>query len=208
MTTPTSLTRPLYGYRFVDTLYGDSLQSIAAREMGDPSRWTDLIAYNGLVPPFITDDPALAGPGVIRTGQAILVPAPAPVINTTSDPNAVLGTDIQLGQRGELMTDGTDFMTVSGADNIEQALGCRIRTGLGDLLWHPGYGCDARRVVGAVNGPTKGLLTAQICKASVTQDPRVNRVTSASAVVAGDDINVTVVAETIAGRSVSTSAAV
>jgi hypothetical protein len=37
MTTP--FDRPLNGYRFVQTQYGDTLPTIAARELGDAGRW-------------------------------------------------------------------------------------------------------------------------------------------------------------------------
>lgn len=197
--------RVRYGYRFVDTLYGDTLQTIAARELGDASRWTDLVAYNDLVPPFITDDPTLAVDGVLLTGRPILIPAPSPVISATADPNAVFGSDIQLSKRGELLTDGKDFLVASGADNLVQALGCRVRTALRELIFHPDYGCDLRRLIGKVNGPTKSLLAAQIVKAAVSQDPRVNKVKSSTANVAGEEVDVDVIAETIAGRSVTAS---
>ena len=36
MSTP--IDRPLQGYRFVETRHGDTLQAVAAREMGDASR--------------------------------------------------------------------------------------------------------------------------------------------------------------------------
>lgn len=202
----TQFDRPLYGYRFVDTNVGDSLQTIAARELGDANRWTDLIAYNRLVPPFITDDPTQAGPGVVLTGKQILVPAPQPIVSTTN-PDLVFGVDIKLGPSGQIMTDGADFAVVSGRDNLVQALENRVETERGDLIYHPDYGCDVRRIVGVVNGPTASLLAAQYAKSAIEADPRISSVTKSSAQVIGDEINVTAVAETVAGRQVLVSAA-
>lgn len=200
--------RPLFGFRFVDTSVGDTLQVIAARELGDAARWVDLISYNRLVPPFITDDAAEAGPGVILTGSQILVPAPAPVVSSTVDPEKVFGSDVLLGPRGTLMTDGIDFVTVVGRENLGQALSNRIETDRGELIFHPLYGCDTRRLVGVANGPTASLLGAQAAKSATLQDPRISSVTSAVAEVNGDVINVAVKAETVVGTAVQASATV
>lgn len=202
MTQPTQFDRVLFGYRFVETHFGDTLQTIAARELGDAARWTDLIAYNKLVPPFITDTAALAGNGVILTGQQILVPAPTPMVNSTTDPEKVFETDIML-TRGQLATDGDDFVTVSGRANLKQALKNRVDTELGELIYHAKtYGSGIRRLIGATNGPTQALLAARAAKAAVLQDPRISRVSSATAEVVGDAINVTVVGRAVDSRPV------
>lgn len=202
----TQFDRLLYGYRFVDTNVGDTLQIIAARELGDANRWTDLIAYNGLVPPFITDDPAQVKAGVILTGRQILVPAPEPVVSGTINPELVFESDIKLAATGEVLTENGDFAVVSGRANLVQAIEHRVETERGELIYHPGYGCDVRRVVGMVNGPTASLLAAQYTKVSVQADPRVNRVTKATAEVVGDVIKATVEVETVAGGAVLVSA--
>jgi len=202
----TQFDRPLYGFRFVETQFGDSLQLIAARELGDASRWVDLINYNKLIPPFITDDPAEVKPGVLLSGTQLLVPAPSPIVSTTTDPEKVFESDIQLSPTGALMTDGSDFSVVAGRPNLKQALKNRIETDRGDLIYHPQYGCDVRRLVGVVNGPTASLLGAQAAKTAVKQDPRINLVTKATAEVIGDVINVSVEAETVVGRTVEVTA--
>jgi hypothetical protein len=51
---------------------GDTLQSLAARFLGDARRWRQIAVLNSLEPPFISD----AGlPGTLRTGDKILVPS-------------------------------------------------------------------------------------------------------------------------------------
>jgi len=199
--------RPLYGYRFAEVLFGDSLQTIAARELGDGARWVDLIAYNNLVPPFVTQDLAGIRPGVVGPGSMILVPAPAPVISTTANPEEVFEKDVALGRNGELMTADGDFLVAAGRDNLRQALKNRIETERGELIFHPEYGSNIRRLIGVVNGPTATLLAAQYARSAVQADPRVARVTVSKATVNGDVINVTTEAETVAGRTVSVAAA-
>lgn len=198
--------RELYGFRFVETQRGDSLQLIAARELGDAGRWTELVSYNELVPPFITDDPALAGDGVILTGSQILVPAPAPVVTTTTNPDEVFQADVKLSADGEIMVDGGDLAVVSGTKNLVQAIKCRVETERGELIYHPEYGSNIRRMVGVVNGPTAALLAGQYAKSAVQADPRINTVTNATAEVSGDSVSVTIEAEAIAGRIIEVTA--
>lgn len=194
--------RPMVGFRYADTFRGDTLQRIAARELGDASRWTDLISFNKLVSPFVTDDPSEASATVLLTGQPILVPAPSPVVTSAANPEAVFERDVKLDAGGLLSVgaDG-DFAVASGRENLKQAISMRVRTELGELLLHLGYGCDVRRLIGKVNGPTKRLIGARTVSTAVELDPRVSRVTRAVATVAGDVMSVEVVAETVAGRS-------
>lgn len=199
----TRFDRRLYGFRFAETHHGDSLQTIASRELGDAARWVDLVSLNRLLPPFITDDPELAGEGVLLSGQQILLPAATAVITSTVDPESVFEADALLGADGELVTDGRDFVVVSGRDNLRQALKNRVVTDRGELIFHPTYGCGARRLVGKVNGPTAGLLAAQEVRAALPLDPRVARARQVVADVQGDVINVSADVETVLGRPVS-----
>lgn len=202
----TQFDRPLYGFRFAEIRRGDSLQTLAARELGDAKRWADLIGYNNLVPPYLTDDPNAAAPGVLVAGGLILVPAPAPVTQTTTDPEKVFESDIELAVDGSLMTADGDFAMIAGRGNLRQALKNRIETERGDLLFHQRYGCNVRRLIGTVNGPTASLLAAQYVKSAVLADPRISRVTKATAEVIGDTINASVEAEAVAGRTVVVTA--
>lgn len=202
----TEFDRQMYGFRFAETMRGDSLQTIAARELGDASRWTELIAFNSLVPPFITDDAALVMSGVILSGGIILVPAPAPVATTTTDPEKVFESDIRLGSDGALMTDAGDFAVVTGVQNLARALKNRIEVERGDLIYHTEYGSNVRRIVGSVNSPTAALLAGQYAKSAVQADPRIDRVTKVSADVVGDRVSVTIEAVTVSGRPVTVTA--
>lgn len=199
MTTPFS--RPLYGFRFVEVRIGDTLQDIAARELGSAGRWHELITYNNLTPPFISDNPALASETVKVPGELILVPAPTPAVSSTTNPEEVFGRDIDL-TGGVFSVDKGDFAIVSGRANLRQAIKHRVDTDRGELVFHLAYGSMVRRMLGAVGGPTAAQLAAEYSRAAVQGDPRVRQVISAEAEVVGDAVNVTVVAEPIAGQSV------
>lgn len=191
---------PVVGFRFVNTQIGDSLQRIAQRELGDATQWPLLIAYNDLIPPYITDDPTVAGPQVILTGQQIIVPASAPIAEAAVNPNEVFLIDIAL--TNGLVTSGAtnEILLVKGRDNLKQALINRIVTDNGRLLFHNEYGSFIRRLIGAANGPTVELLAAQYAAAAVLTDVRVAEVTQTTAVVVDDEIQVSVEVQPITGE--------
>lgn len=194
--------RRLAGFRFVEILRGDTLQGIAARELGDATAWYDLVQINGLAYPFITDDPAQASDKVKLSGQSILVPANTPSVAANIDPDAVFEIDCAL-QDGFLTDDGNgDFTVASGRANLRQALANRIVTEKGDLLFHPGYGCLVRRLLGAVNGPTSSLLAAQYVKSALKEETRIQNVNQVVATVSGDSINVQAEVQPVSGRIV------
>jgi phage baseplate assembly protein W len=206
--------KPLNGYRFVDTQFGDTLQKIAARELGDAARWGDLIVFNNLVPPYLTDDPTQVTKGVLLTGSQILVPAGAPVISTATDPTTVFQIDLQLlpvfgtgAVGGLLQVANGDFAVISGRDNFKQVLKNRVETERGELIFHMDYGSLCRRLIGAVNGPTTALLAGQYAKASLLADPRVSAVDKAIATVTGDQIALDLEVIPVVGRPIQLSAA-
>lgn len=197
------LRRTLYGYRFVEILYGDTLQAIASRELGDASRWAEIVSYNDLKPPYLTGDAAQAGHGVLLYGSLIRLPASAPVVSSTNDPDRVFERDVRLTAGRLGVTDGGDLDIVSGVANLKQALQHRVDTDRGELIYHAqDYGSLVRRLVGSVNGPTAGLLAAEYAKAAVLADQRISTVTNATAEMVGDVIRVSVEAQPVVGRPV------
>lgn len=195
---------PVSGYRYVELLWGDTLQLVAARELDDASRWVDIANLNGLVYPFISEE---SGPGVAGYGDTILVPAPTAMASSTTDPDLVFEADVALvGGRIDAV-DG-DISLVSGLANFKQAIKHRLEVEQGDLVFHLDYGNKARRLIGSVEGPTAGLLAARYCKAAVMADPRVSRIESADAEIVGDKIAVEIEAQPISGRPILISTGV
>lgn len=182
--------REIAGYRYAETLYGDDLRRIALREMGDAAFWIDIANLNGLLPPYLTDDPAQVRAGVLLSGSTILIPAPQLSAPLATDPTQVFGTDI-------LLTDGRfsfvngDLATVSGGQNFLEALRHRLQTSKRELLFHPTYGCFVDLLIGRGSGPTTDQLAAFYVKSALLEDARVAEVVNCVAEISGDTIRIT-----------------
>lgn len=192
-------TRRMPSYRLVQTHYGDDLQTVAARELGDANRWPELVWVNNLVHPYITSDEARVAPGVLLAGAMLKVPAPAGFNSDSPDRQSVYERDAKL--TGKMLGDdgAGDLLLVTGADNLRQQLQHRITTPVGQARRHPDYGCMIWRLVGTVNGPAAGLMGAQYVKAALASDFRVARVEYSNAEVIGDSVRVTAKAVAVDG---------
>lgn len=205
MSTP--FERVLQGWRFVEVRANDSLQAIALREMGDAGRWAELITINELRHPYLTTNPDEAQPGVLLAGQMLRVPAPTPYATVDTDPDAVFFRDVAL-VGGRLVVENGDIQPVGGLANLRQAIRHLIATETGELMFHPGYGCNLRRLLGSLNGPTAALLAARYVRTALEADERVDRVTDARATVSGDKLMVEAEIVTVAGRPLTITEAV
>ncbi len=190
----TSLQTTAPAYSAVPTRRGDTLQKIALREMGDATQWYQLVYLNNLSYPFITDDAALAGHGVLLTGSTILVPvssAPQPITN----PDVIYGQDVALSD-GFLSTNNGDMAIAAGLPNLEQALVNRVNTDAGELVFHPDYGCSVKQVLGT-KGTSRLLAAAAFVKRALLQDTRITSVPSATVTLSGGVMGVAATAETV-----------
>lgn len=200
-----ALTKRLSGFRHVEIQQGDTLQAIAARELGDASLWVDLITINGLNYPYLTGDATAvleADPGTLKLyGESLIVPAGAAVTSSTDDPSRVFGVDVLL-QAGRLVAGPTgDLALVAGRANLEQAIDNRIETPLGDLVWHQQYGCGIHKLKGRGGDVGAVTLSAKYVEAALVDDPRITQA-EATAVLAGDAIDVTGKAQPVTGSAI------
>lgn len=186
----------------VQIRWGDTLQRLAARELGDASLWATIAAINALEPPYLTGDPAQVRAGVLLYGDTLIVPGviaePSPGKTSAED---VLLRDVALPAGSLLVTDG-DFAVSAGRENLRQALSIRIQTDPGELLFHADYGCQVHEQKGRKNAAVAGLLSALYVREAVASDPRISSVIAARAGVDGDAIRVEVEAQTISGHPV------
>lgn len=192
----------LPSFRLVQTRHADTLTSVAARELGDANRWIELVWLNDLTYPYLTNDEAAAGPGVLLTGSKLRVPATVGVPITAADDNEGFERDCILVRKRLTVDAGGDFAVVAGTANLKQQLTHRINTPMGQARRHPQYGCRVWQLIGKVSGPLAGTLGAGYVRAALLSDYRVAQVSSSQAQVIGDRINVTAKAEAKGGGSV------
>lgn len=189
-------------YRLVETLFGDDLQAVAAREMGDANRWPELVWLNQLIYPYLTDDPLLVSPSVKLNGSLIKVPAPVGVYTDDAEKGQVYERDCELRQKRLVVGDDGDFSVLSGTKNLTQQLKHRVNTPRGQARRHPLYGNLAWQLLGKVNGPTGDALGAQYVKGCLEADYRVSSVLNATGEIIGDTLRITATAEAIEGAKV------
>lgn len=201
-----SFKKTIVGYRTADILVGDTMERVAVRELGDASLWYDLVALNGLRPPYIVDDPALVGPGIKLSGQDLmLIPSSAPPATGVAAAPDVFGIDVLLGSNGQIViSDAGDYATIAGPDNLAQALRLRLASRPGDLVYHPEYGCLAYRLLGRSSGDQSQLAAAFVA-AAAGADPRVVRTQRAVATTMGDVLAASVEAVAANGKRVPVS---
>lgn len=177
--------------RVVTLQQGEDLRAIAARELGSATRWTELARLNDLRLPFIVPSyrPVDRLPHTLIWGDALLIPWPA---NAALPPTAISthGLDVVL-THGQLQTTAEgDVATVGGTSNLIQALTHRIKTLLGELTYHPRYGCNVTLALGLPTAPFAGLMASAWVSESLRAEPRVFQIHYVTADVAGDTIQV------------------
>ncbi|WP_441280560.1 hypothetical protein [Tardiphaga sp. 862_B3_N1_1] len=195
----TVFTRETPESRVAATEHGDTLQSIAGRELGDANRWPELAWINHLRSPYITDNPARAGDGVLLTGAFIKIPAPKGVRTDAAELGQVFQRDAELRGKQLQVTPGGDFAVLTGSKNLAQQLTHRLATPRGQAVRHPKYGSLLYRLIGRINGPTGALMAQQYASAAIKADFRVRSIKKIDATVKIDAIDVQARAETIAG---------
>lgn len=161
----------------------DSLQAIAARSLGDSSRWVDLVKANALDFPYLDFSGPDGRPGAAYDGLRVLgardtlkLPLPStPGIGVADDP---IGTDIPDDP-------SSAGVLVGGSENLVAALLRRLRTPRGHIPWHPIYGSALPSMVGSAQ--SLGSVAAAKGEAAQTfkADPRVLSVRSLSAKIDG-----------------------
>lgn len=198
----TVFSKELPKYRIASTEHGDTMQSIASRELGSANRWAELVWINSLSWPYITDDPARVTDGVLLSGGFIKIPAPTGVNSRSAETGQVFERDCVMINR-TLRDDGNgDFAIVTGSANLSQQLLHRIVTPRGQARRHPRYGCLVHRLIGKIGGLAANLLATEYIKSTLLSDYRVNSVESATATIVGDTVTVEARAMTIAGGAV------
>lgn len=187
--------------RYVDTHRGDTLQALALREMGDSSRWAEIIWLNDLLPPYITDDPLLAGARVILTGGKVALYSSDSGVDL--DELETFGVDVALDGGGALAGFGGDFVLETGFANLKHALVRRIVTEKRTRGFTPEYGCWVRLLLGDKLGAAQLALAALYVESALLEDDRVASVLSCVATAAGEVISIRASIQPIDGKDLN-----
>lgn len=109
---------------------------------------------------------------VLRTGDTLLYPADSnnAALNNYS---LVFGTDWKLDDNGFLVRNSRDVDTVSGIDNLAQALKMRLQTAFGTLMQHLNYGNKLFLSLGEGSSPYFSGLAKHYTEEAAMQDERI-----------------------------------
>ena len=163
---------------------GDTLQRIALNRLGDDSLWMNIAAVN----------PSIGSNSDIYPGMEILVPTTSEVVSlkdslilsedTARDP---YGSDIQLDEHGNMVVyEGGAVATVSGIDNVVQAINTRVATQIGSMIKQTAFGMLSS--VGYA-GSTYAIAYAKMnFQNALIQDPRVASVDKVNVEFMGDGL--------------------
>jgi phage baseplate assembly protein W len=181
---------------------GDTLQALAARELGAAERWRELVTLNGLRPPYLiaSVNPAERVAQVLLWGDWLSVPALA-INDNAALGDAALGADVQVSD-GDLVAAGGDLVITAGLDNFAQALRHRLFTPIDSYFPHPDYGCAITAMLGLGNGPVVALLCAALARQALLRDPRAAAISAAGA-VAGEQLVIAVQAQPVNSETVT-----
>jgi nucleoid-associated protein YgaU len=171
----------------------DSLASIAASTLGDPSLWKTLADENDLRYPFIS---AAGAPGTVKPGDTIRVPdtdagASASVAHPDeSDDERVFGTDFAMDSDYDIAfteyADGADWDLAVGVPCIEQSVHARMRWERGENRLFPTRGVAPQ--IGAAMAQDSAVTFAIAMATEMRADDRVARVENARTVDAGNGL--------------------
>jgi hypothetical protein len=204
------------GYREVIVSRADTIESLAMKHMGDPTRWVDIAIVNDLKAPYISKSARI--PYTKCVGDPILIPIMA---SSSGVPNqytgsgkpgasqieSALGVDIRLkklpsGQYGwycDVAGGSVDVQLIRGTNNLVQGLGTRLRTEQRTNPQFPGMGLP--RLVGEnPEAEGKGSLyfaARWSLEQQLEKDPRIERIISVKVSTEIDVVTVEIDAQPI-----------
>lgn len=184
---------------------GDTIQSIAHTQLGDYSRWEEIVEFNNLKYPYIVATPeekAKNPEHLVTIGDTLLIRVSeddqANLISNLRRANEydqeeiyalALGKDLDILPKERKLGDPYftehlelkgnergDLKTVKGIDNLKQALYVRLVTPKGSYIGHPTFGSEVHKYLGKkATDETAYLLTLEI-ERTLRTDRRVTSV--------------------------------
>lgn len=154
----------------------ESLMDFAARTTGDFANWTNIAALNGIQPPY----PGMTNPALALKGKPLFT-AGTPAGTSTQATYAanVLGVDYDFGPiNGAQPPWLGDISLITGYFNFARAIGRRLQTPLGSLVYHQDYGCSIPAEIGAIQSTDEAARLVEYGKSAIKGDPRLGSILS------------------------------
>lgn len=184
---------------------GETLQDVAEKTLGNPAAWITIAAYNGFADAYTTPEGA-----PLQAGDVVLVPGGS--LGGAGVPSLLAGdlygTDLALdmdtgdlllseasgvyqdaaGAYSALAETADDLRTVSGAENLKQAVLLRMLTPRGSVR--------SLRDYGLLSSPGSTISAAQVAQVAadvreqMLQDPRIADVVDIAVIDDGDGLGI------------------
>lgn len=134
---------------------GDTIQTLAAKYLGDPDKFKELVLFNNLRPPYIDPTGTIVSPFVLVPGDKIAIPqtsspkgpnnvtsgSVAPINKDLSEVEKNFGVDVKLTDDFDLDVNAYgDINLVASSQNVAQRIIVKLLLELGSLKRHPEIG--------------------------------------------------------------------
>jgi phage baseplate assembly protein W len=97
----------------------------------------------------------------------------------TTNSELYCGIDLDISSENDLIiSPQQDFKTKKYYNNLEQAIINRLRTQQGELLQHPNYGSQLKKLIGQKNNDLILSEIRQFVREALLQEPRINEIKS------------------------------
>lgn len=183
----------VWGFRYYTWKSSDTFDKVAARYLGS-AEWATFLAYYNEV----------AVESELEAGTKIKIPylseqaaSTGNAVYSAPDTRDNYGVDIAIDDDGNFTATGGDFATVSGADNLAQALSMRLTTASESRLRLVTYGI---RVATGDPMAAQSYLLGSI-EQTVSAEPRIDTVDSITFEGTSDGLNLQVMYTDINGAS-------
>lgn len=184
----------------VVVLGGDTIQTIAAKYLGDPDKFKELVLYNGLKPPYVDSTSTIIDPAVLVPGDKIAIPqsgspksgsgttqgSEAPINKLLTEVQKNFGTDLKLTDDFDLdVSPYGDINLIASTENVAQRIILKLLLEVGSLKRHQEIGVGL-----SIGGKATADLTLILdrVRSSLAQDSSIESVIFAEILQEGNKV--------------------
>lgn len=167
---------------------GDTIQTLAAKYLGDPDKFKELVLYNNLKPPYVDPTGTIISPYVLVPGDKIAIPqesspkspsnvttgSAAPINKLLSEVQKNFGIDLKLTDDFDLDVNAFgDVNLLASSQNVAQRIVVKLLLELGSLKRHPEIGVGLS--IGVKSTVDLSVILDRV-RSSLSRDSSIERV--------------------------------